>query len=268
MGADGALRQQCAHALGGLGRVYAPEDADRPHRPDLVLMCFAPGDLAGAVQRFAQQLAAQPATPVLLLGQDVPVDLAVELLRLGATDFLALPLQALPLRRKVERTLLGRAQPAFDWPELAPLRVAEEEQIKAADQKPLAQNRRRCFRALIPSDMTLQVSLPQRGEDLRLIAEELSVPMDGHRGGLRLRTEGVALARLPAMGSEVQARFHLEDDPRPLPGQLRLVRLTTTMGRSGPVVWLGAQYQLTQPKDEDQIQRFWVKCQRQTRSKK
>ncbi len=261
LGGDPALRQACATALGGLARIYLEADADRPHHPALVMLVLRPPFTAD-VEVFCKQRRAQPDVPIMLLSAALRADVAVELVKHGAVDFLALPPDPAALQRKAERVLLCRPGVTLDAPALEPLRAMYEAEAEAAERARTQANRRRCFRAQVPSQQALVVRLPHLDGEVQLVAEDLSVPIDDQPGGMRLRADNACAPRLPAEGAEVAARFHLPGEAAPLPGSLRVMRAT-----SGPAhVWLGVEYRLSSTRDEEKIQRLWVQYQRQVSS--
>ena len=99
------------------------------------------------------------------------------------------------------------------------------------------------------------------GGDLHLLAEDLSVAIDDEPGGMRLRAELGQAGRLPAAGAEVVANFHLPGETTPLPGHIRLMRTGAGINH----VWLGVKYRLNSQRDEEKVQRLWVRYQRQMR---
>lgn len=113
----------------------------------------------------------------------------------------------------------------------------------------------------MPSYIGLAVSSPKLGEHVRLPVEDLSVPMDGHAGGMRLRADA-AVARVLSLGSEVPVSIHVPGEAHPLPGQIHLLRMTPSANTPGAPMMLGVQYRMSHHRDEGKLERLWMQCQR------
>lgn len=262
LGADAALHAACRAALAGHTDVFYEGQAERPYRPDFVLVPLR-DPLLACVERFAIQRRIQPDVPLLLCGADVAAEVAVELIKAGAVDFVGLPIAPEVLRRKLDRARSGRYVSVLDEPALAPLRTSQGEEGQAPGL-----NRRRCFRVQVPSHLALVLSSPKLGENVRIPVEDLSVKMDGQAGGMRLRADAAVVARLLALGGEVPVSIHLPG-PGPgegqvLPGHIHLLRMNA--GVTGAHVVLGVQYRLTHHRDEEKLERLWMQCQRQLKT--
>jgi CheY-like chemotaxis protein len=256
LAATEAQHQELAAALLGLADLVREEQWERAGRTDLFLLLLHEPYVDG-VRTFTSLREAHPGVPVLLLSETLSADFAVELIKHGATDFLSLPPDQQALRRKAERALRVCFQAAFDAPLFAPL--LPKDGRAPEPNSPDGRNRRRCFRAPIPTGMSLGVTIPLRGGDIRLVAEEFSVALDGVRGGIRLLGDAALAPRVPGSGSNLAVRFHLPDEAAPVPGHISIIRT----GLAGGQVWLGGQYWMDSPRDEDKIQRLWIRCQRQ-----
>jgi CheY-like chemotaxis protein len=258
-GGDDALRAACAAALKDLGEVKT----DGGNADLLLFVLSEPFDQG--VRAFAQIRKERPRVPVIILGSGLSADYAVELVVFGAVDYLSLPLSGAALRRKVERFFTGWNQPAFDVAVLASLRGPEGDPDRShPDQTP---NRRRCFRAFVPRSMAASVLIPISGGEAAMNVVELSVATETSLGGMRLNLQGPEVARLPlaswGIGTELAVRFKLTQEPGPMPGHIRIIRLVFQNGSAGAMVWIGVQYRLQDPRHEEKFHRFWMECQRQ-----
>lgn len=253
IGADAALTEECRRALVGFGalRTVGPE-VTQLGRPPAATLVSLRHPIAAGVAAFAQSRAFRPNVPVILIGEDVDLDIATELLKCGAAEFITR--ESLPglLRPKLERALELRLGPVLDVAEFLPLARSPE-----ASQP---SNRRRCFRAQVRG-ATLRVA--GRGVEVQIPVEDLSIPTDGWPGGLGAVADQASMRRLPLNewggAASIPLVLHLAGEP-PVALNARLVanRRRPTAGTTH----LAFQYIVTAPGAEAVLRRAWMAAQR------
>lgn len=255
IGADAALTEECRAALAGFGalRMVGPKVTQLGRPPDATLVCLR-YPIAEGVAVFAQSRAFRPNVPVILIGDEIDVDIATELLKCGATEFITRSSLPELLRPKLERALELRRGPVLDLEEFAPL-----SQLQPASQQA---HRRRCFRAQVRG-ATLRV--PGRGAEVQICVEDLSIPTDGWPGGLGAVADEASLRRLPLgeWGGTASIPLVLQ-----LPGEPAVAVSARLVGRrrrkTGGTTHLAFQYVATSPGSEAVLRRAWVGAQRKS----
>jgi CheY-like chemotaxis protein len=226
-------------------------------RWDLVLLAL-PERVDAAVVSYARARAKFPATPLILLGADLDADTAVELIKCGADDYLSLPIDAGALGRKVRRAIGSFDGPAFDRPELSPLKRTQSS----------TRNRRHCYRATLSDDFSLQAIIRAEAGSISARVVNLSIKTEGWLGGMLLELPTDARERLPAdvptEGQPLPITVVLSDGDDPIPLRTRVV-----LGglRSSPegLELVAVQYQTRGPADEGRFQAIWLDAQRAQR---
>lgn len=224
---------------------------------ELLLFRLAP-PLEPMVRRLALFRKNSPTTQVIVLGSEIPIDLAVELVKCGVDDYLSVPIEHWGLHRKILRALGEHRGPAFGWALLSHFNFLSSE--------PYSENRRHCFRASI--DITNPVSVAVVDDDIgrpsQLEAINLSIATDGWPGGMLLRAHGPVASQLPfgvwEMGAEIELNVDLRDGGRPIVVVGQMVPGT----RPGPEgrIDFAVQYWTRLPADEGRIRRYWAEAQR------
>lgn len=253
IGADAALTEECRAALAGFGtlRMVGPEVTQLGRPPDATLVCLR-YPIAEGMTVFAQSRAFRPNVPVVLIGDEIDVDIATELLKCGATEFIVRSSLPELLRPKLERALELRRGPVLDMQEFRALGQSQQ----AAQQA----NRRRCFRAQLRG-ATLRV--PGRGAEVQLCVEDLSIPTDGWPGGLGAVADEASVRRLPlnewSGASSIPLVLHLPGEPA-VALNARLV--ASRRRKTGGTTHLAFQYLATVPGSEAVLRRAWMAAQR------
>lgn len=253
IGADAALVLACREALLGFGtiRVSGPEETQVGKAPDATLVCIGI-PLAQGITRFAQCRALRPTVPVLLIGEAVDTDIATELIKCGAAEFVTRESVPELLRPRLERTLQLRRGAVLVAPEFEVL-------ADRADPMPGA-NRRRCFRALARGAV---LKAGGRGGEVSLTLEDLSIPTEGWPGGLGALVDDAGLRRLPVSDWSTVDSIPLTLQAPGEPAVAIRARLVSSRRRrSGPITHLAFQYLLTTPASEVVVRRLWLAGQR------
>ncbi len=196
--------------------------------------------------------------PVLLVGRDVGADLAVEIVKCGADDFLSAGTVATVLRPKLERALGMTRGPALDNAVLEPFRTVN------SPPREDGANRRKAARVRPHPPKSACVLIAQRGGgEAKLWIEDMSIPTDGWPGGMLLSTE-LPAGRLPLREWE----HNLLDDPvrlvipdgheRRIPATSRL--LPGLRRRTNGLLRLAIQYLVENRVNADRVSRYWAKC--------
>lgn len=181
-------------------------------------------------------------------------DLAVELVKCGADDFLTLPPAPAALLRKVRRAT-GRisTRPAFDVPALQPL---QRKQWKGED-------RRLCHRVRVPGNRLVRAHFEESGQSAALSVVDLSIATEARPGGLLLRANADA-ARLIAVdrrrrGETLSFGLDLVDGGSRISVEARVVRV-----RPGPArtVLVAVSYMVTDAQAEARLRLLWMDLQR------
>ncbi len=191
--------------------------------------------------------------PVLLLGREVEADLAVELVKLGAADFLSVPFEPEVLARKVERLRNRDSGPTVRLNTLEPFQIVD----------PPAENSRRSFRASVPATSQVRARLPVEGGYVVAMIVDLSLEADGWPGGilLRFREDAVGARKLAAAEVGTTRLFQISGPAfgAPIDVAGRVVRVRRAAG--GAEYELALQYRPVRPENAAAIHRFWLDCQ-------
>ncbi len=185
VGQDDELKTFCEKSLGLVAKVEfyeTYEDVFTPLNESLLLFAINQPN-AENTAALAKCIKSNPDLPVLVLGADFSPNQAVELVKCGATDFLALPTKPVEIRLKVERILRGRRGPVFKDSLLMPFEPT-------SGRLPLpymGSNRRLCYRASVIQDAAIRVQLTVDSKPYFLEIVEISVVTDRRPGGLLLR---------------------------------------------------------------------------------
>ncbi|MBI2896099.1 MAG: hypothetical protein HYY06_21255 [Deltaproteobacteria bacterium] len=266
VGAAPRLAERCADALEGFGTVTEIDrhevGAHTSSEVDLVLVALS-GPTREGVALAVELRQKLPGIPTIVLAPATDANFAVEILKCGAADdFLLLPLHPQGLRGKVVRALLDRPGPAFPWPELEPL-AQTEARLKA----PAADNRRRCFRAPVPSHFAVSSSAVISTDPPRsvcLVVEDISVEVGDAPGGMLLLARNEAALLLPLSewksGEPIKLLVHIGDGSAPIPVVARMAGGMRPGPRSAKR--MGVRYEPTNKADVPRLQRFWMACQR------
>ena len=206
-----------------------------------------------AVALFASCLSANYELPIVLCGPDPGPDFAVELIQMGAADFVASPPTPDTLRKKVRRLLTGKVRPAIDDPALVPLLEDDGES-----------NRRASFRAHVGAEVDASIRLSLDGQDVRAAIMDLSLDGDRTPGAVRVRTctdDTAPKLWLVAGRSEHVGELHIEDDyEQPVPVRLLATRVRYLLRKRRVDVVL--QYRTDGGEGARRVGRFWIRCQR------
>lgn len=252
---DPVVLSVCREALRELGEVR-PVARDRKTLSgdlplDLLVLDLGAGQ-QGDVALFAACLAANHELPIVLSGPDPGPDFAVELLQLGAADFIASPPTPETLRRKVRRVLTGAATACIDDPVLRPL----------VDDDPDS-DRRRSYRAPVATDMDASIRLTLDGQEVRAAVLDLSLDGDRNPGAVRVRTSVDQTAPrlwLLAGVAEHEGELFIEDDyDKPVPVRMRATSVRYLLRKRRIDVVL--QYRTDGDEGSRRVGRFWIRCQ-------
>lgn len=257
------LRKSCRSALRDMAVVREVDldpDTGEPigdHTMELLLFRLSP-PLEPMVRRLALFRKYRPETQVIVLGSEIPIDLAVELVKCGVEDYLSVPIEHWGLHRKVLRALGEHRGPAFGWALLSHFNYLSSE--------PFSDNRRHCFRVPIDVKSPVTVAVAEEGvsHPSKLDVINLSIATDGWPGGMLLRAHGPVAPKLPfdvwEMGAEIELTVDLRDGQRPI-GILGQMVPGKRPGPEGQVDF-AVQYWTRHPADEGRIRRYWAEVQR------
>jgi CheY-like chemotaxis protein len=265
LGGGVSLLETCTAALrniavvGDFGVDPATGEVVDATRLDLLLFPLQPPhDLS--LERLVALRQRYPDTPIVILGRDVRTDLAVELVKSGFDDFLALPLDYLGLCRKVLRATGQYHGPAFGWSLLAP--------VQQLVPVPAEGNRRRCFRASVDPKHPISAHVELAGAKRPVAVVNLSIATDGWPGGLLLAVDPITAKRFPfqrwELGEELTLSLDLGDGQR----RVEVVCLMVTGLREGEggFIQFAVQYWVQRPRQEAQLRKYWVNAQRSLRA--
>lgn len=258
IGLSAELFRECQASLRDVGTLRSLADAPlargaRGEPLDAILFGLS-DPLEQSVSGFCQSRREHPLVPILALGAGVDADLATELVKCGAEDFMLLPASPEALCHKVRRALGEAVGPAFDRPELAAFQSA-----------PPDENQRHCFRVSVSPEYPVLSTLPGPVER-PFEVKDLSIATDQAPGGLQLSAARELARRLPfdqwERRSDIEIVVHL---PKGSPITTR-ARLIPGL-RNGPdgSVRFAVEYWVTRPADKQRFHRYWVDAQRRMR---
>ncbi len=272
VGADTEMFKTCAAALRPIASVVpltvgvrdsvvgiAPGQRAPEELWEVDALLIAVGrSLPEEIARVAWCNATNPTVPLIVVATGVDADLAVELVKCGAHDFVSAPLIPNVLRFKVERAIGARSGPVLETPVLAPLdRSRSGREYDGA-------NARRCFRArpILGRNVSVTVRLPN-GSDQAFAVEDLSIATDGWPGGMLLRTERMP-RQLPFADWSTRGlamRIRLPDGKtEPIVASGRMLPGTRRTTRAG-LLRFAIQYALQNAIDAARVQSYWIECQ-------
>jgi len=191
--------------------------------------------------------------PVLLLGRDVDADLAVELVKLGAADFLSVPFDPDVLTRKLERMAERASGPTVRLDTLQPFQIAPSPD----------ENHRRSFRAPVPASNPARARLPVEGGYVVATILDLSVESEGWPGGLLLRFRSDAFGAGKVAAEDVGSTRLLQITGPAFPMTIELAARVVRVRRAsgGAEYELALQYRPVRAEHAAAIHRFWLDCQ-------
>jgi CheY-like chemotaxis protein len=257
IGFSDALLEMCAPALESVAVIERlPSDAQRAWRPDaygaLVIALREP--LAEGIAEFCAVRRSNPLVPVIVLAANVDANLAAELLKLGADDFLLMPPTPEALLHKVRRLLGEALGPAFELPELAAFRPRDFDQ-----------NQRRCFRVHVPPDFPVASVFPGPVER-PLEVKDLSIETETGPGGMQIAADRATARRLPFdqwnRRREIDLNVQLPSGS-PIVARARLVAGLRHSGDG--TIRFAVEYWVTRPAEKERFRRYWVEAQRRVR---
>lgn len=213
-----------------------------------------------AVKAFDAVRKTSPSAQILLALKDAPVDLAVELMCVGATDIITLPADADVLLRKVVRAETGAPWPAIALagysetpPEISP--------DPSADLGPQTE-RRGSFRVRPVGDVPAFVVVALGSQGIRLPLRDLSVGFDQDPGGISFLVPNSRAGSPPfvdwADGDTIRCWLEISNDPGGIPLTAELARIV----REPHAAVVAARYEPTRAQDGRRIRRYWVNEQR------
>lgn len=248
------LFQTCSATLEGIVTLEPlPSTVDVAFRRDaytlIVVGLSAP--LESSVAEFCALRRAYPLVSFLVLARDLDANLAVELLKLGAEDFLLVPPDLAALKHKVRRMLGEASGPAFERAELAAFRPREFDQ-----------NERRCFRVNVLPDFSVATIFPGP-IDRPLDVKDLSIETDAGPGGMQVCADLHTARRLPfdqwGRRREIDVTVRLPTGS-PVVARGRLVPGLRNAGDG--TIRFAIEYWVTRPADKERFRRYWVEAQR------
>ncbi len=264
LGGDDALLLTCAEALGNHGEVVALtlQDDELKWAPVQILLVSVPAPLDKGIAFFARCCERDPRKAVIAMGRELEADIAVELVKCGADDFVSMPIQPDALVRKIHRALnIASPGPAFSWPALEPLALL-------GGRKPYrGANRRWCFRAKPSGDFRARVTTQVGKKQFTLDIDDISIVTEGWPGGILLRVDRQEGEELPfeqwEHGRAATMLIHL-----PTGASVKVVARVVpgTRRQSVKTTRFAVQYTTDIPSDVNLLQAFWTECQRRERS--
>jgi CheY-like chemotaxis protein len=251
------LFELCARELESIGSLEAIQGDSDPrfalgHFDALLVVLAAP--LSDSVDNFARLRRAHPLLPIVLLAEGVDANLATELLKCGAEDFLQLPPSPEALRRKLQRALGDVIGPAFDVPELAAFRPRDFDE-----------NQRHCYRVSVLPEFPVAGRFPGP-VDRALEVKDLSIETDKGPGGMQVAADRTTARRLPFdqwnRRREIDISVQLPSGA-PITTRARLIPGL----RNAPdgSIRFAVEYWVSRPADKERFRRYWVEAQRRMR---
>ncbi|MSP59496.1 MAG: hypothetical protein EXR72_03980 [Myxococcales bacterium] len=258
IGAGPELLGVCVLALRDDGVVTAVDAAGSASDDSDALLLVLADPIEDGIREFARCLGRFPGKPIIPLGRAVDPEVAVELVKDGAADFLSLPFNPEVLVRKIRRALrMTGPRPAFDSAAFAPLRKDSPSPYDGA-------NRRRCFRAepLVGYRATATV----RGARTVIFqVENLSIVTDGQPGGMLLSANATKAPALPLADWERGRAFELQLQLPHGPPIRTVSRMVPGTLRKGGPLRFAVHYSVDKAADAAQVRAFWLECQRAIR---
>ncbi|MBI4957327.1 MAG: hypothetical protein HY908_35280 [Myxococcales bacterium] len=260
VGVSVAVAEVCTAALTAWGRLRPLRAISSDGLADssiAIVELAAP--MAESIACFCRVRRCNPAIPIVLLGPALHAEVAVELVKCGADEYLTIPFNPEGLARKVGRCLRERYGPVFDIPGLEALfpKQAGFEGV----------NHRRAFRAMVPRGLAASVRVVTGAASSvsgqRLAVRDIGPAVDDAPGGMRLVADPVTAAELGVLEWEVGRQLELSaqvDDGDPVELVATLVR-PAQFGRERSVE-LGIVYTPVHRSGTARMQRFWYACQR------
>jgi CheY-like chemotaxis protein len=256
-GFDRELFDCCARELASIGTLETVQSDSDPRfalgRFDALLVALT-APLSDSVDHFSQLRRAHPLIPIVLLAEGVDANLATELLKCGAEDFLLLPPSPEALRRKLQRALGDASGPAFDVPELAAFRPRDFDE-----------NQRHCYRVCVLPEFPVAGRFPGP-VDRALEVKDLSIETDKGPGGMQLAADRSTARRLPFdqwnRRREIDITVQLPSGA-PITARARLIPGL----RNAPdgSIRFAVEYWVSRPVDNERFRRYWVEAQRRMR---
>jgi DNA-binding response OmpR family regulator len=263
IGANRHLQKTIEKSLYSLTRCThysSPEHFSSALNTDLVLYTLhAP--YFSSLKTLIKCLEQNPGLPVIILAKGLDANHAVELIKCGVSDYIDLPIEHLTLRRKVERLLLNVRRPAIDtWTMLPFIEYQSKAKVWSKDA-----NRRHCYRARTGLNMEPLVDVNIDNIEYQSNLSDISIKTDDWPGGMRLRLNPATQKRIIEEFQNqayplLHLNIHLPETDEPVLAQGRpIFRPQNAQGNFEEVV---LQYQLTHKPDEQKMQSFWMRCQR------
>jgi len=244
----------------GLGEVLPVEDRnllDSTLDADAVVIEVVPSDASSVVvlERCGR---ANPRLPVIAVGRRVDADLAVEIVKLVAEDFVTLPLRSEgDLVHKVERALRRKSGPCIERSCLAPLRVASVQEGET--------DRRHVFRAVVPAQWQARGHVRGTPIGARVTIEDIAIPHEGWPGSMLLKADRISAQEIVkaaprwGQGSRIDMDVKLEGESRELGLKAKVVRVPRPRGKRW--FYFAVEYVAEEPEDNEAFRRFWMDCQ-------
>jgi hypothetical protein len=267
LGADEGLLSACATALDQVATVTAVLNEERDLAQASLLLFVLREPIESGTAHIARLRLTRRRLPLVVLATGIQANAAVELVKCGVADLLTLEgapprPHGLALRRKVERVLWRRGALTLDDPALVPLSTLFGPDAAAAYAFGNS-NRRQCYRAHTSTRTAAVLLLSAPHGELRCTIDDISVATEEQSGGVRVRAEPTVAAKMPLSawqrGSEISGTFQLGGEREPIPVRLRVIRIEG--GTGGVQASLALQYIPLDPRHEQQLQRFWMRCQ-------
>jgi CheY-like chemotaxis protein len=257
MGFSEELLGACAPMLESVAVLERlPSDVDRSWRSDAyaAILIALREPLAEGIADLCAARRSNPLVPFIVLAANVDANLAAELLKLGADDFLLMPPAPEALLHKVRRLLGEALGPAFELPELA-----------AFKPRDFDQNQRRCFRVHVPPDFPVASTFPGPIER-PLEVKDLSIETEVGPGGMQIAADRATARRLPFdqwnRRREIELNVQLPTGS-PIVARARLV--PGLRHSADGSIRFAVEYWVTRPAEKERFRRYWVEAQRRLR---
>gem|GEM_PF-4846599 len=241
---DEDVRAACADALDGVARVVPASVVNgmggavvdvNTFDALVIPMSTVVKQGVGLVARCMQ---ARRGLPVLILAKSLVGELVDDLMSFGVANFLNQPIEPELFRRKVQRSL---------------------EDLKPSQ----ASNKRNCFRATVPNNIIIVVTLSAGEQTVQSTMVDLSIATDGQPGGMLVRCDREAALSLPldALRSGEPLDIEVEVGPREkVRGLARMVGDVRPSTRGSACIAM--QYEPNDPRDASRMRDLWVSLQR------
>jgi hypothetical protein len=253
IGANAALVRSCKAALQNVANVTAVAgDTSNLEGFDVALLVLQSPYTEG-VRFFGSCREQFPKLPVILLTSELDVRHS-EFLKLGAADCLDFGEGREVPWHKVERAILGVARPVFASPLLDVL-------VQPTNRVPVnAGQKRSCFRAAVPPHVKIVVLFLLPTGTQPVAVADLSIRTDEADGGMGLRADSAAAARLPIVswppGTQVPIAIDLSGR------HIKAQAIVRRIQKDALGLLIGIHYTLKEPRDEPALQAVWLDCQR------